>query len=433
MSDQTSFKKVHLAYGKDGLDVRVPDDALVIEPRFVPGLADEQAAISAALRQPIASRPLRELVKPGQRAVIVHTDITRATPNERILPPLLAELEGAGIRRQDITLLNALGTHRPQTEAELRTMLGPQVVANYRCLQHDTNDNANLVHLGRTRFGHDVRVNRHFMEAEVRILTGFIEPHFFAGFSGGPKGVLPSIAGAESVLDNHGARMIGDPQATWGITCGNPIWEEMLEAATMTNPTFLLNVTMNRDKQITGVFAGKMFEAHQAGCAFVKASAMAPVPAAFDIVLTSNSGYPLDLNLYQTVKGMSAAAQIVRPGGSIIIASQCWDGVPEFGHFGPFLRSAKSPAEALARIEAPDFPGCQDQWQVQIQTRVQSKADVYVHADGLTNAQISECLLKPAEKIEDTLSALFARGNGHRPTLAVMPEGPLTIPYVQAS
>ncbi len=423
------MKTVHLAYGKTGLDVEVPAEAVVIEPKYVPGLPDEQAALVEALRQPIASPPLRELARAGQRVVVVHTDITRATPNERILPPLLAELEAAGVRRHDITLLNALGTHRPQTEAELKIMLGEEIVANYQCLQHDGCDDAALVHVGRTRFGHDVRVNRQFMEADVRILTGFIEPHFFAGFSGGPKGVLPSIAGAESVLDNHGARMIGHPQATWGITHGNPIWEEMLEAATMARPTFLLNVTMNRDKQITGVFAGAMAEAHAAGCAFVKSAAMVPVREPFDVVITSNSGYPLDLNLYQSVKGMSAAAQVVRDGGSIIIASQCWDGVPEFGEFGRLLRSATSPAELLARIESPGF-GCLDQWQVQTQARIQQKATIYVHADGLDDAQISECLLNPCPHIEQTLSDLLAQGNGRRPTVCVLPEGPLTIPYV---
>ncbi|UCD27505.1 MAG: nickel-dependent lactate racemase, partial [Planctomycetota bacterium] len=340
---KTTTKTVSLAYGKERIDVTVPSDAVVIEPRYVPGLPDEQVALMAALRAPINSPALRALVRPGQSVAIVHTDITRATPNERILPSILAELEAAGIKPADIVLINALGTHRAQSEDELRVMLGDQIVDKYCCIQHDGRDDANLVHVGRTSFDHDIRINRFFLEADVRILTGFIEPHFFAGFSGGPKGVLPSIAGAESVLDNHGAQMIGHPNATWGRTQGNPIWEEMLEAARLAAPTFIVNVAMNRDRQITGVFAGEMLAAHQVGCAFVRESAMAPVAEPVDIVLTSNSGYPLDLNLYQTVKGMSAAVQIVRPGGSIIIVSQCWDGVPEHGQFGRLLREAKSP------------------------------------------------------------------------------------------
>ncbi|HSW45500.1 MAG TPA: nickel-dependent lactate racemase [Phycisphaerae bacterium] len=421
---------VHLAYGKGWLAVEVSANAVVIEPRYVPGLPDEKQALVEALRKPIGCPALRELIQPGQRAAVVHTDITRATPNERILPPLLAELEASGINRQDITLINALGTHRPQTPEELKQMLGAEVVANYRCVQHDGNDDANLVRLGRTAFDHDVRVNRHFMEANVRILTGFIEPHFFAGFSGGPKGVLPSIAGAESVLDNHGAKMIGHPKATWGITRGNPIWEEMLQAARMTNPTFLLNVAMNRDKRITGVFAGKLEEAHAAGCAFVKACAMQPVDEPFDVVVTSNSGYPLDLNLYQAIKGVSAAAQVVRPGGGIIVAAHCWDGIPEYGHFGRLLREAGSPTEALARIESPGF-GCMDQWQVQVQTRIQQRCDVYVRSDGLTDEQITSCLLKPCRRIEDTLADLSGKSNGRPFTVCVLPEGPLTIPYLK--
>ncbi len=424
-------RTVRLAYGKEGLNIAVPESAVVIEPKYVPGLASEPEALRDAMRKPINSPPLREIAKAGGRVTIVHTDITRATPNERILPPLLEELEAAGIRRDDITLLNALGTHRPQTRAELETMLGREVVANYRCLQHDGNDDANLVHLGRTTFGHDVRVNRHFVEADIRILTGFIEPHFFAGFSGGPKGVLPSIAGAESVLSNHGAKMIGHPKATWGITYGNPIWEEMLEAAKMTRPSFLLNVSMNRDKQITGVFAGELEAAHQAGTKFVAAAAMVPVREPFDIVITSNSGYPLDLNLYQTMKGVSAASQVVRPGGSIIIASQCWDGIPDHGHYGKLLREARSPKELLDRVNSPGFAS-PDQWQVQVQAMCQMKADVYVYADGLSDKQITESLLRPCRRIEDTLEELLAKGDGRQPTVCVLPEGPLTIAYVSA-
>ncbi len=426
----SATKTVHLAYGKQGLNVEVPADATVIEPKFVPGAPDERAAILEAIRKPIATPGLRELVKPGQTVAIVHTDITRATPNDRLLPPILAELESAGIRREDITLLNALGTHRPQTHDELVRMLGAEVVANYRCVQHDGNDDANLVKVGRTSIGHDVRVNKQYMQADVRLLTGFIEPHFFAGFSGGPKGVLPSIAGAESVLDNHGARMIGHPKATFGITRGNPIWDEMLEAAQMTQPTFLVNVSLNRDKRITRVFAGELFAAHQEGCRFVGECSMVPVDAPFDIVVTSNSGYPLDLNLYQAVKGMCAAAQVVRQDGAIIIASECWDGIPDHGPFGKLLREHRTAAEMLAAVESPGFASA-DQWQVQTLAKVRIKAEVYVRADGLTDEQITQSLLAPCRSIEDTISMLAARTQGRAPRICVLPEGPVTIAYVK--
>lgn len=421
--------RVRLAYGRQGLEVDLPSQTQIIAPRFVPGLEDEPAALRAALRRPIASPPLADLVKPGDTVVIVHTDITRATPNDRILPILLEELEHAGVRRRDITLLNGLGTHRRQTEAELRAMLGDAIVETYRCLQHDCFDDANLVSLGVTSFGHPVRINRTYMEADVKILTGFIEPHFFAGFSGGPKAILPSLAGAESVFTNHGRDMIAHPRATWGVTEGNPIWEEMREVALRTRPTFLLNVTLNTQRQITGVFAGDMLQAHAAGCAFVREHAMAPVDEAFDIVITTNSGYPLDQNLYQSVKGMSAAAQIVREGGAILIATACEDGLPDHGLYATLLAQAGSPQAALAMIAQPGFCA-HDQWQVQIQAQIQLKAEVHVYSDGLSDEQIERTLLIPCRDIEATVAALQAR-YGPNARIAVLPDGPLTIPVLR--
>jgi nickel-dependent lactate racemase len=421
--------RVKLAYGRHGLTVDLPDGTHVLEPRFVPGLPDEAAALRAALRQPTGSKPLADLVRPADTVAVVHTDITRATPNNRVLPVLLAELESAGVRREDITLINALGTHRRQTEAELRAMLGEQIVDGYRCVQHDCTDADNLVSLGETAFGHPVRVNRLFLEADVRILTGFIEPHFFAGFSGGPKGVLPSLAGAESVFTNHGLQMIAHPQATWGITEGNPIWEEMREVALRTNPTFLLNVTLNAARQITGVFAGDMLAAHAAGCAFVKANAMAAVDRPYDTVITTNSGYPLDQNLYQSVKGMSAASQIVREGGAILIAAACEDGLPDHGRYVVLLAEGGSPQGVLDMISRPGFVE-QDQWQVQIQAMIQLRADVYVYSDGLSDAQIERALFIPCRDIEGTVARLREEyGTGAR--LCVIPEGPQTIPYLR--
>jgi nickel-dependent lactate racemase len=420
--------RVQLAYGKQGLNVELPPDVRLVEPRHIPGLADEAGAIRQALRDPIGSPPLREIVEPGDRVVIVHSDLTRPMPNDRVLPVLIAELEDAGVGQEDITLLNALGTHRRQTPEELIEMLGQEIVARYRCLQHDAWDDTGLVPLGETSFGHPVRVNRTYIEADVKVLTGFIEPHFFAGYSGGPKGVLPSIAGFDSVLTNHGAQMVGHPQATWGMTEGNPIWEEMLEVALRTEPTFLLNVTLNRARQITGVFAGDLQKAHAEGREFCRKSAMVPVPHLFDIVITTNSGYPLDLNLYQAVKGMSAAARIVRKGGSIIIAAECWDGIPEHGEYANLLRQADSPEALLARIETPGF-ACHDQWEAHIQALIQLRADVYVYSDGLSDGQIQEALLEPCHDIEEKLSELLVR-YGSAATVCILPEGPQTVPYV---
>lgn len=420
---------VHLAYGKQGLTVYLPDDVpvTVIEPRFVPGLPDEPAAIRDALRNPIGSPPLRDLVRPTDTVAVVFSDITRPMPNDRVLPVLLDELAAAGVPDSRIVLVNALATHRPQTEAELRRMLGDAVVERYRIVQHDAWDEANLVPVARNRAGRTVRVNRAYMEASVRILTGFIEPHFFAGFSGGPKAVLPGIADIDAILDNHGPEMIAHPQATWAVTEGNPIWEEMQEVALATAPTFILNVSLNRARQITGVFAGDMTAAHHAGVAFVRQHAMQPVPEPFDIVITSNSGYPLDLNLYQAVKGMSAAAQIVRPGGEIIVVAECWDGIPDHGEYKRLLWEATSPEDILARVMTPGFR-CQDQWEAQIQAQIQRKARVHVYADGLSDEDLRRAHVIPCRSVEETVARLLRENP--RATVAVLPDGPQTVPYI---
>jgi nickel-dependent lactate racemase len=417
-----------LAYGRRGLQVEFPPGTDVVEARYVAGLADESVAIRRALREPIGAPPLQDLVGPGDKVVVVHSDLTRPMPNHRVLPVLLAALEEGGVRPHDITLLNGLGTHRSQTPTELAEMLGAETVTRFHCCQHDAWDEENLVSLGETSFGHAVQVNRLYMEADVKILTGFIEPHLFAGFRGGPKAVLPSIAGFPSILSNHGAEMVGHPKATWGITAGNPVWEEMLEIAKRTEPSFLLNVTLNKDREITGVFAGDLEQAHAAGCDFCRQSAMVPVPHLFDVVVTTNSGYPLDLNLYQSVKGMSAAARIVRPGGSIIVAAECWDGIPEHGEYANMLRAVQHPEELLAMVETPGFAR-HDQWEVQVQALIQRRAQVYVFSDGLSDDQVREALFTPCSSIEATLAELLDR-SGPEASVCVLPDGPQIIPYV---
>jgi nickel-dependent lactate racemase len=424
--------KVHLAYGRNGLDVEFPDDrTTVITPSHVAGLPDERAAFVEALRKPVAAKPLGETVRPEDRICIVFSDITRATPNERIIPWLLAELERGGARRENLTLLNGLGTHRPNTKAELEKLLTPEVVANYRVVNHEPTNPDALAKVGVTRAGNEVLLNRHLVEADARIITGFIEPHFFAGFSGGPKGVMPGVAGQHTVERNHGAAMIGHPNATWGVTFGNPLWEEILEVAqTVNRRLFLINVTLNDAKQITGVFAGDLVEAHRAGCAFVKRTAMQPVDAPFEVVVTTNSGYPLDLNLYQAVKGMSAAARIVRPGGAIIIAAECSDPKGRSGPFYDLLQQRDGPARLLELINTPGFC-CAEQWQVQIQALIQQKAAVSVYSS-LPAEFVRGAHLEPCADIAAKVRELLARG-GDAARVAVLPLGPLTIPYLRGA
>jgi nickel-dependent lactate racemase len=359
---------------------------------------------------------------------VVFSDLTRPMPNDRVLPPLLEELTRAGVKDERIALINALGTHRPQSDEELERMLGRDVVDRYRVIQHDAWDDEELVEVACNLTGRPVRVNRAYMETTVRILTGFIEPHIFAGFSGGPKAVLPGIADIEAILDNHGADMIAHPHATWAVTDGNPIWEEMMSVAQSTSPTFLLNVTLNSRREITGVFAGDLRSAHQAGIKQVERVALQAVPEPFDIVITSNSGYPLDLNLYQAVKGMSAAARIVRPGGDIIVAAECWDGIPAHGEYGRLLREASSPEALLERIMAPGFR-CHDQWEAQLQAQIQLKAEVHVYADGLSDEELRQALVTPCPSIEETVAQL--RQRNPEATIAVLPDGPQTVPFVE--
>ena len=420
--------QVRVAYGHSGLFIDVPDDAAVIRSVKVPGLGDEAGAVRRALHEPIGAPPLADCVRPGDRVVVTHSDITRPVPNDRIVPIVLAELEAAGVRREDITLLNALGTHRQQSDDELRVMLGDAVVDTYRCLQHNAFDDDGLVSLGTTSAGNPVRLNRLVMEADHRVYTGFVEPHFFAGFSGGPKAVLPALAGQESVLSNHGRDMIAHPNATWGVVEGNPIWEEMREVALRTMPAFLVNVTVNPQHEITGVFAGDLLAAHAAGCRFVREHAMVGVDAPFDVAITSNNGYPLDQNLYQTVKGMSAARRIVREGGAIVMCAACQDGLPDHGRYAALLAEAGSPQGVLDLLDRPGF-GEQDQWQVQIQALIQLHADVYVYSEGLSDEQIRRALLTPCRDLARTIDQLLER---YGPRICVMPDGPATIAYVQS-
>jgi nickel-dependent lactate racemase len=421
--------RIKLAYGKTGLEISLPDDVsvTVVEPEYVDGLPDQAGAVRDALRYPIESPPPKALVKPSGKVGIAFSDITRATPNHLILPALLGEL--AHVPDEQIALFNSTGTHRINTEAELRGMLGDEIVDRYRIVQNDASDRGSHVLVGKTNSGNDAWIHKEFVECDVRIPTGFIEPHLFAGFSGGGKAIMPGLALLETVMRNHNAKNLDSPLARLGITHGNPVWEEIREVAAMVQPTFLLNVTLNRDQQITGVFAGNLEEAHAQGCAFVKEKAMVPVQEPYDIVISSNSGYPLDLNLYQSVKGMSAASQVVKEGGSIIIAADCWDGIPDHGEYAQLLLEAKSLEALLETIRAPGFQR-QDMWEAQIQALICLKADVYLYSHNLSDEQIEGALLRPCRDIEATVAELL-RKYGRRATICVLPEGPQTIPYIR--
>ncbi len=418
---------IKIDYGRNGLNIDAPDHADVFLVRELPAINNETSAFQEALNHPIQSPLLTALLKEEMRVVIVHTDITRATPNNRIIPIILRELEQGGVRSQNITLLNALGTHRSQTKEELIQILGEEVVNHYRCLQHDAFDDAQLVSLGVSSQGHPIKVNHHLIDADLCILTGFIEPHFFAGYSGGPKAILPGVAGAESIFANHSPSMIAHPNAGFNRTEGNPLWEEMKEASMKVNNSFLVNVTLNRANQITGVFAGDVIAAHKGGCQLVRDSSLFTIEKPYDIVITSNSGYPLDQNLYQCVKGLAAARNAVRKGGAILLLAACEEGLPNHSAYAKLLSESDSPEAILERVSQPGF-SCQDSWQVQIQAQVQMHADVFLYSEGLSDEKIQSSLLRPCRAIHKTIQTLMAK-YGKR--ICILPQGPLTILQVR--
>jgi nickel-dependent lactate racemase len=243
--------------------------------------------------------------------------------------------------------------------------------------------------------------------------------------------VAPGLAGLDTVLTLHDAHRIGHPNATWGITDGNPIHDDVREIARMVGVHFAVDVTLNREQRITAAFAGDLFVEHKAACAYAKQTAMRAVAAPFDVVLTSNAGYPLDQNLYQAVKGMSAAAKIVKPRGTIICAAECRDGLPSHGSYGEVLASATTPAALLAMIESPGYSAA-DQWQVQIQAQIQTKADVRIKTTGLKGDQIRAAHLTPIDDVSAAVCDALERA-GAAATLCVLPQGPQTIPYLERS
>jgi nickel-dependent lactate racemase len=418
-------KPVRLAYGRAGLEVEVPAGADVLEPRRRPALPDEAEALRRALRHPIASPALRDLVPRGATVGISVCDVTRPFPAARVLPVLLDELDHVDPSR--VTVFIATGTHRACTREELRDLLGERVLAEVRVVQHDALDRSRHARLG-TVPGSSVPalVERDFLEQEVRITTGFIEPHFFAGFSGGPKMVAPGLAHLDTVLELHSAARIGHPLATWAVTRGNPVHDAVREIAARAGVAFALDVALDPEHRITAVFAGDPARAHAAGCAFVAETATVTVPEPYDVVLGTNSGYPLDQNLYQTVKGMSAAARIVRPGGAIVICSECADGLPDHGSYGQLLRESGGPEAFLERLRRPG-PARHDQWQVQVQAQVLARACVRLRTDGLSPEQVRSAWLEPVDDLAACLAGLL-REAGPGARLAVLPQGPQTIP-----
>jgi nickel-dependent lactate racemase len=419
--------RVHLAYGEDGLDITVPDDTVVVYPRDARAVPDIAAELSSALRQPVSGPPLRDRVRPGQTVAVSVCDGTRAQPRQPMVAAVLAELDGI-IPAEDIVILIATGTHRANTDAELRSMFGDEIVDGVRIVNHDARDTASLRWVGTFGDGVPVWLNTEWVDADVRITTGFVEPHFFAGFSGGPKMVAPGLAGLDTVLVLHDAARIGHRSATWGITVGNPVHDDVRAIAAGTGVTFALDVVLNRDKQIVAAFGGDLLAMHAAATGLARELAMQPLAQPFDVVVTTGSGYPLDQNLYQSVKGMSAAHRIVRDGGMIVCAAECRDGFPDHGSYRSVLRSAATPQALLDDIMSRPVT-IPDQWQVQIQAQIQVRSRVVMHTSYLSDADLADAHLTQTADIGAAIEAEHRRlGAGAR--VCVLPEGPQTIPYL---
>ena len=418
--------KIHLQYGTDGIAINLPaGNTTVFNPKFLEGLPDEAASFQDAVRNPINAEPLRERIKASDKVAVVIPDLTRPLPTEKLLTWTFAEL--SHVPAENVTIINGTGSHRVNTEAELISMVGADIVKKYKIVNHNSHDAATLKSAGKAADGHEVFYNQAYVEADKRIVMGFIEPHFMAGFSGGYKGIFPAVADIDSIMHYHRAEIIGHHQSTWGVIEGNPTQEIVRRYGSVLPVDFCLNVTQNRQREITRFFCGDPIAAHEAGCAFAKATAMVAVPKAFPIVITTNSGYPLDQNLYQAVKGMSAGAQIVQQDGLIIAAARCNDGFPAHGNFKQLLFDQATPQAMLDTILAPGF-SMYDQWEAQLLGIIVLKATTALLSE-IPADEVQRAFLEPITDIEARVAEELKRIGQDAP-IAVLPEGPMTIPYL---
>ena len=422
--------KIHLPYGRRGLKVEIPDDldADVLRLNPLPALENEDRVLDDSYRAPIDTPSLDKLARDRESACIVICDVTRPVPNEAILRPMLNCLEDSGMKRDNITILVATGLHRPNEGRELEEMIGAFVKDNYRVVNHVAKDSGTQSALGEIAFdggSADVSINSHYVNADLKIATGLIEPHFMAGYSGGRKLICPGVASAETITQFHSPRMIGHDLSYAGNTRGNPIHAMSRAVAGHVGVDFICNVTLSEDRKITGVFSGDLDGAHHAGIAHVDTqSKIACRPA--DIVITTSAGHPLDLTFYQTIKGMVGALPAVKSGGTIIIASQMSEGVGS-DEFKKMCRSLTSRDEFIERIFHAAV--VYDQWQLQKMMQVLQKCEVMIVTDSprVSHDFLRNALITPMPTVEDALQAAL-KTHGSNATVNVIPEGPYVTP-----
>ncbi|MCA9131767.1 MAG: nickel-dependent lactate racemase [Planctomycetales bacterium] len=423
--------QTELRYGRGLLPVALPADVQLTTIRKppMPLLADAAGAVRAALSHPVAAPSLASLAGSARSACIAICDITRPVPNHLFLRPLIETLLAAGMPASNITVLVATGLHRPNEGAELAELLGdPWVQQQVRVVNHFARSDAEHVDLGVTPTrGTVVRLDRRFVEADLRIATGLVEPHFMAGYSGGRKVIAPGLAHAETITTFHSARFMADPAAANCNFVDNPLHEEQLEIVNMLGGALALNTVIDEDRQLSFVNFGEILSSHQQAVDFVRGYCEVSLPRQFSTVLTCAAGYPLDKTYYQTIKGMVGAMHILAPGGDLIMASQCSEGLGS-AEFVQAQRSlaAQGPAAFLQSILAKSHASI-DEWQTQMQLKPLSIGNVYLYSEGLPR---DEAALAGVQRV-DSLSAAVAQSlQRQRATaVAVIPEGPYVVPF----
>jgi len=416
--------KARFSFGKSGLEVSVPEGfrTQVIMSHTAQAVVDEAAAIGYALDHPIGCAPLVELARGKKTAAISVCDITRPAPNRKTLPPLLERLHAAGIPAEGITILIATGLHRGATEDEVNTIVGPEIAGRYKVVSHDAKALEEHRFLGETGRGTPVYIDERFMAADLHITLGFIEQHLMLGFSGGRKLIAPGLAAQETIKVIHSPRFMREPKATEGSIADNPLHGELLEVARMARHDFAMDVTLTQERGISGVFAGEPVKAHAAGVAFVERTCLERLPEPVDAVITSAAGYPLDLTFYQTVKGITAAQHVVKPGGRILVVSQCAEGVgsPEFARRLAGMRDFKG---FLAEIQGSAVEV--DQWQLEKLALVGEKFDLFFFTPGVTRSQMGFLGDWAYKTLPEAVAAVLD-GLPEGARVALVPEGPYT-------
>jgi nickel-dependent lactate racemase len=426
--------RASLAFGRTGLEIDLPDthEYSVLKSPSIAALADPVASIEAALDRPIQGEPLASLAAGKRSAAISVCDITRPAPNQQVLPPLLARLERAGIPREGITILIATGLHRPATALEVMEIVGEGTARDYRVVNHDARDLASHRDLGSTASGTPVYIDERFVAADLHITLGFIEPHLMLGYSGGRKLIAPGLAAQETIRVLHSPKFMRDPRSVEGSIEDNPLHRELLEIARMARHDFLLDVALSKGapgkRPIAGVFAGNAVEAHRQGVGFVSRVMLEILDEPVDAVITTSAGYPLDLTFYQAIKGVTAAAHIVKPGGKILLFAACEEGAgaPEFSRM---LNENSSDADFMRRIAAA--PVEIDQWQLEKLGLVTAHAEVMFYVPGLPrefHASLWGRSFATAAAAIATLTESLPRNA----TIALIPEGPYVLARTRA-